>query len=259
MDLHHIPLRIAPYAAHNAAAARYNTFIICARCLLVKHNARRGGCEILYGAARTGYDYTVVGKRRLHDGAEKEGGRPLRRKRRACAAMSGRVRGRKALSRNGSRRITGPVSKAVSGALGAVFSLIPRVPAAELCVYLLAALLLTRLVMRLCGRARGRGRSWLDRAGRACLACAGALCFFVFAWGLNYYAAPLSDSLGLPVRGYGEQELFEAAEHYLDQANQAAEAVERRSDGTFDNGGYAALAERAPDAMRGPCAAVSVF
>lgn len=143
-----------------------------------------------------------------------------------------------------------PVSKAVSGALGAVFSLIPRVPAAELCVYLLAALLLTRLVMRLCGRARGRGRSWLDRAGRACLACAGALCFFVFAWGLNYYAAPLSDSLGLPVRGYGEQELFEAAEHYLDQANQAAEAVERRSDGTFDNGGYAALAGRAPDAMR---------
>lgn len=98
MDLHHIPLRIAPYAAHNAAARRYNTFIICARCLLVKHNARRGGCEILYGAARTGYVILWSERRRLHDGAEKEGGRPLRRKRRACAAMSGRVRGRKALS-----------------------------------------------------------------------------------------------------------------------------------------------------------------
>lgn len=105
--------------------------------------------------------------------------------------------------------------------------------------------------MRLCGRARGPRAQLAGRAGRACLACAGALCFFVFAWGLNYYAAPLSDSLGLPVRGYGEQELFEAAEHYLDQANQAAEAVERRSDGTFDNGGYAAASQ---DARRTRCA-----
>ena len=152
-----------------------------------------------------------------------------------------------------------PVSKAVSGALGSVFSLVPRVPAAELCVYLLAAALLTKLILRLCGRARPPRRGWTDRASRGCLACAGALCFFLFAWGLNYFASPLAGSVGLTDGDYTEQELFAAAEHYLDRANEAAENVARRPDGTFDSGGYAALAGRAPDAMRALARRYPVF
>ena len=54
---------------------------------------------------------------------------------------------------------------------------------------------------------------------------------FVALWGLNHYAPPLSQELGLQIECYSEQQLTDAARYYLQQANAEAAQVPRDSDG----------------------------
>ncbi len=57
--------------------------------------------------------------------------------------------------------------------------------------------------------------------------------WFVGVWGLNHYAPPLSESIGLDVRLYSENELAETAEYLRNEAAALADDVPRNGDGTL--------------------------
>jgi len=60
----------------------------------------------------------------------------------------------------------------------------------------------------------------------------GVGCFlFVFLWGLNHYAPPLSEELNLDVRPSEEQELILATKYYMEQAETYAELIDRDDSG----------------------------
>jgi len=58
---------------------------------------------------------------------------------------------------------------------------------------------------------------------------------FVGIWGLNYYAPPMAERLGMEQRQFTTDELKEACKYYRDMANSAAKNVERDADGTMKN------------------------
>jgi len=67
--------------------------------------------------------------------------------------------------------------------------------------------------------------------------------WFVGAWGLNHYAPPLSETVGLDVRLYSEEELFRATEYILGEAARLADEVPRNEDGTLKAQDFYELAE----------------
>ena len=68
---------------------------------------------------------------------------------------------------------------------------------------------------------------------------------FIAVWGLNYYAPPMAERLGLPEEQFSTAQLKEACKYYRDMANDAAMRVERNSDGTMKEYDFSELAEHA--------------
>ena len=70
---------------------------------------------------------------------------------------------------------------------------------------------------------------------------------FVGLWGLNYYAPPMQERLGLPSRQYTAQELKEATLYYRDMANALSAEVERDENGVMAQYDFSDLAKHAGD------------
>ena len=68
---------------------------------------------------------------------------------------------------------------------------------------------------------------------------------FMAVWGLNYFdPATTGDRVGLEVRQYSVEELRNATEYYLTQANDYAQRMARDEDGLTKAGSFRELAER---------------
>lgn len=63
------------------------------------------------------------------------------------------------------------------------------------------------------------------------LTLCGAAFFFMAVWGLNYFAPPMSDRLGLETQERTPAELREVTAYFLQKANETAPLVERDADG----------------------------
>lgn len=68
---------------------------------------------------------------------------------------------------------------------------------------------------------------------------------FVGLWGLNYYAPPMAERLGLKERQFTVYELQKATEYYRDMANAVAKNVERKGNGAMRQYDFDHLAEHA--------------
>ena len=79
---------------------------------------------------------------------------------------------------------------------------------------------------------------------------AGIYMLHTMAWGLNYYAGPLSDDLRMDVGQYNLEELTEAAEYYRDMANALSEEVSRDGSGNVAFDDFDALAEIAGEGFQ---------
>lgn len=95
---------------------------------------------------------------------------------------------------------------------------------------LLAIALVVGLVCRLAHTIR-KHRSLVEFAGELLTVAFSLVLFFNLSWGLNHYAPPLADELGLQVEEYSQEDLLRATRYYFDQAAQLAESVERDDEG----------------------------
>ncbi len=68
---------------------------------------------------------------------------------------------------------------------------------------------------------------------------------FVALWGLNYYAPPMAERLGMQEQQFTAQELKEACEYYRNMANEAAYYVERDENGVMVSYDFDTLSENA--------------
>ena len=68
---------------------------------------------------------------------------------------------------------------------------------------------------------------------------------FVLLWGLNHYAPPIGERLGLDVREYSVEELTAATLYYLGAANDEAQNTARLSGGEMAPADFSALARQA--------------
>ena len=68
---------------------------------------------------------------------------------------------------------------------------------------------------------------------------------FVSIWGLNYYAPPMDERLGLERRQYTVEELTEATKYYRDMANTLSSQVKRGADGVMVEYDFAKLSDAA--------------
>lgn len=130
------------------------------------------------------------------------------------------------------------LSRKILAFLAGLTSPVP-VPVWELAVCALAVWLIVSLILSL---KKSRFLCWLT--GVAELACAGVF-VFVAVWGLNYFAPPMQQRLGFEVEQYTVQELREATEYYLAQANAASRMVPRGEDGVMLPGDFSELSKQA--------------
>ncbi|MDD6650641.1 MAG: DUF3810 domain-containing protein [Eggerthellales bacterium] len=128
------------------------------------------------------------------------------------------------------------VSSALMGALAMVSSIAPF----SLWPLLVVALIVALLV-RLVYMARRR-RSFVEYVGEVLVVVFSLVCFFNLSWGLNHYAPPLADELGLQVEEYSRDDLLRATQYYLDQAAVLAESVERDDEGHLTQQDFGELA-----------------
>lgn len=68
---------------------------------------------------------------------------------------------------------------------------------------------------------------------------------FLGLWGLNYYAPPMQERLGLTHRQYTREELLQAAAYYRDKVNETAASVRRNPDGTMADCDFRELSDAA--------------
>ena len=118
------------------------------------------------------------------------------------------------------------LSRKILGFLAGLTSPLP-IAVWELAVCALVVWLIVSLILSL---RRSRFLCWLT--GVLEFVCA-AVFVFVAIWGLNYFAPPIQERLGFEVGQYTVQELREATEYYLGQANAASEKVPRGADGVM--------------------------
>lgn len=129
-------------------------------------------------------------------------------------------------------------SRTAVAAIAAVTSIFPI----SLWELLLVALLLWFVVTLIRAIRRARIVRWLT--GVLLSVCL-LVTLFVGLWGLNYYAPPMQERLGLSDRRYTARELYEAALYYRDRANEFAPLVERNADGTMADYDFSKLASAA--------------
>lgn len=134
-------------------------------------------------------------------------------------------------------------SRTALGYLAGVSSVLP-IAIWEVLVCILAITLIVTLIICL---AKHRFLRWLT--GVLLTVSIGCF-FFITVWGLNYFAPPMQERLGLQVRQYTVSELREATEYYLAQANEAALAVPRDANGVTVAADFSELSEAAGAAYR---------
>lgn len=141
-----------------------------------------------------------------------------------------------------------PVSKGISGILGRLFSFMPY-SAAEFLLYagiLLGLFLLIRAIVRLVRVDKGhRGENLLRYLANILLTGSILLTAFLCFWGINYFAPPLADRIGLTVRQYTAEELYETAYAAVEKTNEYAVQVNRDENGVADLGSFDFLARTA--------------
>ncbi len=93
-------------------------------------------------------------------------------------------------------------------------------------------------------------KSFLNWLSHIVLIAAVILVEVVGGWMLNHYAPPLADELGLDVREYSKEELYEACEYYLLEAAQYAPLIERDEEGHAVRQNFAEMAETAGSSYR---------
>ena len=118
------------------------------------------------------------------------------------------------------------ISRSVTGVLAAVTSVVPF----ALCEVLLVALVLWFLISLIRAIVRRRLVRWLT--GVLLIVCI-LLTAFVGIWGLNYYAPPMRERLGLSDRQFTVAELKEATLYFGAQAGALADQVERDENGVM--------------------------
>lgn len=131
-----------------------------------------------------------------------------------------------------------PVSKWLSGVMSAFWSVIP-LSAAELMIAAAVIFSITLIVFII-----KRKISFLSFLSTVILTISIVVGFSQLAWGLNYYAEPLADSLGIPVSRYTEEELMDAAEYYIQKANEYALFSERDEAGNIYSGSFSEINQK---------------
>ncbi len=122
--------------------------------------------------------------------------------------------------------------------IGGTTSILPFA-VCEICVILLLALFIFTLVRAIIKTHIVR---WLT--GLLLVVSIGVFAF-VALWGLNYYAPPMAERLGMKEQQFSAAQLKEATEYYRDMANAAAKNVERDEDGRMKAYDFDDLAENA--------------
>jgi len=118
--------------------------------------------------------------------------------------------------------------------------------AAEILIYIVAlglAVSVIRLIFRLIAGPR-RIYGLIKFVTGWAVAAAVLIFSFYVLWGLNYYAPPLSQSLGLNVKNRSSQELYELCTYLADNADKLAAQVERDSDGKIPDINFTKTADR---------------
>lgn len=69
--------------------------------------------------------------------------------------------------------------------------------------------------------------------------------FFMTVWGLNYFAPPMSERLGMETQERTAAELREVTAYFLQKANETAPLVERDADGVIEAAGLSQLGKQA--------------
>lgn len=152
-----------------------------------------------------------------------------------------------------------PFSRAVSRALSFVFSFV-RFSLCELMLYALLLLTLGGLIAALVRACRQRSPRFLLRYAASLFLGASALLFcYVLFWGLNYYAPPWENTLGLTVSARSDRALDKTADWLLDLVRQEVDAVPRGSEGQMDAGGFDALSGMMPDTYKALIAQSDLF
>ena len=116
-----------------------------------------------------------------------------------------------------------PLSRAVCGGLAACVSFLP-LSAAELLCYLLivwAVVFLVRTILRVV-RGPDRGAAALRFVSHILLLAAVLAALFFSLWGLNYYAPPLAERMGLPAPDLSTAALRDAALRLAEELNAMA-------------------------------------
>ena len=129
-------------------------------------------------------------------------------------------------------------SRRVTAILAGVTSVIPF----ALCEILLIALILWFFISLVRAIMKRRMVRWLT--GVLLIACI-LLTAFVGIWGLNYYAPPMRERLGLSDRQFTVAELKEATIYYRDRANELAGSVMRDENGVMAEYDFGELANAA--------------
>lgn len=117
-------------------------------------------------------------------------------------------------------------SRWVTSILAGATSIVPF----ALCEILLAALLLWFIISLIRAIVKRRMVRWLT--GVLLIVCI-LLTSFIGIWGLNYYAPPMQERLGLSDRQFTVEELKEATVYYRDRANEFAYSVTRDENGVM--------------------------
>lgn len=136
-------------------------------------------------------------------------------------------------------------SKGVEGALAAVAAVAPFSLWDFLGVGLAAAAIIVLVFCIVKKRSVGK---W---AATVALVIAALLAFLVGSWGLNHYAPPLSQELGMEVGEYSADELEAATSYYLEKAASLAQQVPREDDMTLARQDFAELAAIAGESYVG--------
>ena len=110
--------------------------------------------------------------------------------------------------------------------IGGATSIVPFA-VCEICGILLLALFVFTLIRAIM---KARIVRWLT--GVLLIVSIGVFAF-VSLWGLNYYAPPMAERLGMKEEQFTAEQLRQAAEYYRDMANASAKDVERNDDGTM--------------------------
>jgi len=127
-------------------------------------------------------------------------------------------------------------SKGLEGALAALSGIAPFSLWDILAIPLAIALVATFVFCLV------KKRSLVAWLANVCIIVAAMLLFLVGAWGLNHYAPPLSDELGIEIREYSADELEAATAYYLEQAGALAAQVPRDEDMTLERQDFHELA-----------------